>query len=141
MNKELKKLLEDDRKCKEAIKERDQFLENHKVLCTTVVESESDYDNFKSFLKKAKIDFFEKEFVQYLNMTYTYEGYFHTYSNLYSAPSKYDKYLFLANGDKTDAEATIKAYFKYRKMVEKKHTELVNSKAKKILEKLFIEKK
>lgn len=137
MNKELKKLLEDDRKFKEAIKERDQFLKNHKVLCTTVADSESEYERFKSFLKKAKIDFFEKEFVQYLSMTYTYEGYFHTYSNLYPAPTRYDKYLFLANGDKTDAEATVKAYFKYRKLVEKKHTELVNSKAKKILEKLL----
>ena len=137
MNKELKKLLEDDKKCKEAIKERDQFLKNHTFLCTTVADSELDYERFKSFLKKAKIDFFEKEFVQFLNITYTYEGYFHTYSNLLSAPSKYDKYLFLANDDKTDAEATIKAYHKYRKLIEKKHTELVNSKAKKILEKLL----
>lgn len=136
MNKELKKLLEDDKKCKEAINERDQFLENHTFLCATVAGSESDYENFKSFLKKAKIDFFEKEFVQFLNITYTYEGYFHTYSNLLAAPSKYDKYLFLTNGDKTDAEATIKAYHKYCKSIEKKHTELVNSKAKKILERV-----
>ena len=140
MNKELKKLLEDDKKYKEAVKERDQFLKNHKVLCTTLAYSESEYEGFKSFLKKVKIDFFEKEFVQYLSITYTYEGWFHTYSNLHPAPSKYDKYLFLTNGDKTDVEATIKAYFKYCKLVEKKHTELVNAKAKKILKKLLIEK-
>lgn len=141
MNKELKKLLEDDKKRKEAIKERDQFLKNHTFLCTTAVDSESEYERLKSFLKKAKIDFFEKEFVQFLSITYTYEGFFHTYSNLYPAPSEYDKYLFLTNGDKTDTEAIFRAYYKYRKIARKKHTDLVSSKAKKILEKLLDEKK
>ena len=51
MNKELKKLLEDDKKCKEAIKERDHFLKNHTFLCTTVADSELDYERFKSYFK------------------------------------------------------------------------------------------
>ena len=133
--KELKALLEGDKKCRAAMKERDDFLKTHEYLCND--HFNDSYEDIKKFLIKADIKFYEKSFVTWLNITYTYEGFIHYYNDLYKAPEKYDNYLFLVNGDKNYNAAVYQAYKKYCKNKEKRRAELIKAKANKILEKVY----
>ena len=134
-NKELKTLLDGDKKYRAAMKERDDFLKNHEYLCCD--HFDDSYNDIKKFLTKADIKFYEKSFVTWLSVTYTYEGFIHYYNNLYKAPEKYDNYLFLVNDDKNYNAAVYKAYKKYYKDRKKRQAKLVKAKANKILERVY----
>lgn len=134
MNKELKKLLANDLEYKEAMAEREKILKDYISICDDFIKPNR-YKRLKDFLEKAKIDYVEKPLAHPLCLTYTYEGWFHNYTDLHASPEYYNHILLLKR-DKTTAEAVWKAFKKYEDTKKKAHDELVNSKTKEILERL-----